>query len=338
MSRGKDARQRLLGLVLFLSCVGCRGFSQRPAEQADLAALPAPPRRTPDVPPARPLCIPGDPTAPPSGLRARSLESPPLLASAAAAPVPAPPLQPGPASLPPLASTLPAASVTPFRRLAQQAAASYAAIDGYAARLRQREQVGGKDHPEEVMLVKFRKEPWSIYLKWVGVEARGREVVHVPGRFDGKIHTRLAAGDVPLMPAGMHFAVAPDSILARGRSRYPISEASLGTLVYRFSQLVTDVDRGDRHAGTLAFLGVQRRPEFAAPVEGVDQIIPPGREPLLPRGGRRLWCFAPDSHLPVLVRTRDHTGHEVEYYCYDQLRPARFTDADFNPDLLWASR
>jgi hypothetical protein len=229
--------------------------------------------------------------------------------------------------------------VSPLHRLAQQATAAYASLDGYSARLRQREQVNGKDRPEEVMLVKFRKEPWSIYFKWVGPEGQGREVVYVKGPGDGKIHSRLAAGDMPLFPAGSTFAVAPDSLLARGRSRHTITDAGLGRLLDWFGPLLEAAERGDRGPGSVTYLGPQTRPEFAAPLETVEQVVPPGRESPLPRGGRRLWFFAPDSHLPVLISTRDDTGHEVEYYCYDQLQyPVHFSDDDFNPDRLWAKR
>jgi hypothetical protein len=189
------------------------------------------------------------------------------------------------------------------------------------------------------MLVKFRKEPWSVYFKWVGTEGKGREVVYVKDHGDGKIHTRLAAGDVLLMPAGATFAVAPDSPLARGRSRHPITDAGIGRLLEWFGPLVDATERGDRSPGSLTYLGTQTRPEFAGPVEAVEQVVPPGREPALPRGGRRLWFFAPDSHLPLLISTRDQTGHEVEYYWHEQLQfPVHFGDDEFNPDRLWARR
>jgi hypothetical protein len=46
----------------------------------------------------------------------------------------------------------------------------------------------------------------------------------------------------------------------------------------------------------------------------------------------------PVSHLPVLMSTRDQRGHEVEYYCYDNLQyPLRLGDDDFNPDRLFGN-
>src|SRR5205085_3781407 len=65
------------------------------------------------------------------------------------------------------------------RELYRDAAQRYAAIDSYIVRLRRREQVNGKDQPEELLLVKFRKQPTSVYFKWLGKEGHGREVVYV---------------------------------------------------------------------------------------------------------------------------------------------------------------
>jgi hypothetical protein len=223
-----------------------------------------------------------------------------------------------------------------LRALYRDAADRYARISSYIVRLRRREQVNGKDHPEEVLLVKFRKNPWSIYFKWLGKEGNGREVIYVRGRYEDKIHTLLAAGDIPLMPAGKRIALAPDNALVRSSSRHSIHEAGIGTMIDTFGEVVSTAERAGARA-LVKSVGVVSRPELAAPCEAVEQIIPPGGEPLLPRGGRRLWFFDSSStKLPVLVITQDETGHEAEYYCYDRfLFPVDLDDSDFNPDELW---
>jgi hypothetical protein len=236
-----------------------------------------------------------------------------------------------------------AAAVNPqaqLRQIARLAAERYAALDCYQARFIRQEQVGGKEKPREVMLFKFRKQPFSVYFKWTGVEGQGREAIYVQGQHEGKIHTLLADNDVLGIRGGGRFAVAPDSFMVKGRTRHPITEAGIGSLVEHFGRLVEAADRGDPRSGQLAYLGPQSRPELPAPPEAVQQTIPPGGESLLPHGGRRWWFFAADSHLPVLVITHDEKDHEVEYYCYDSLQvpAAPFTDDDFNPDRLWPKR
>jgi hypothetical protein len=226
-----------------------------------------------------------------------------------------------------------------IRQLYCEASERYAKIDSYIARLRRREQVNGKNKPEELLLFKFRKQPWSVYFKWLGPEGAGREVVYVQGRNGNMIHTLLAAGDMPLAPAGRRMALAPDNIFVRAASRHAITEAGIGTLIDQFGKLVNSTEQDHGPQGTLTYLGVQKRSEFETTVDVVEQVIGPGKEPLLPQGGRRLWMFDPQSKLPAVLITTDQNMHEVEYYCYDRLQyPVHLDDADFDPDRLWPTK
>jgi hypothetical protein len=243
---------------------------------------------------------------------------------------------PAKAPPPPVVVTTPAAPGDSVRRLHQLATGRYATMDSYIARLTRREQVNGKNGPEEIMLFKFRKEPWSIYFKWLGETGKGREVVYVKGQHENKIHTLLAAGDMPLMPAGKRLALPIDSSLVRSACRHPITEAGIGASIERLGTLLSATERGDKTAGTLTALGPQARAEFRRPAEVVEHVIPAGAEPELPRGGRRQYWFDPETNLPLLVIARDEKDQEVEYYRYDKLLfPVKLDADDFDPDKLW---
>src|SRR5262249_42877590 len=140
---------------------------------------------------------------------------------------------------------------------------------------------------------------------------------YVKGQHGNQIHTLLAAGDVPLWPAGKRMALSPDNPMVRSASRHAITEAGIGVAIDHFGTLLAGVEKGAAKFGAVKYLGAIKRPEFETSVETVEQVIPPGQEPQLPRGGRRWWMFDPSSRLPVLLITQDETGHEVEYYCYD---------------------
>ena len=120
-----------------------------------------------------------------------------------------------------------------LKQVIQQANDSYGKLDSYVARLTRREQINGKNKPEELMLFMFRKAPWSVHFKWLGTEGHDREVVYVNGQYESKIHTLLAAGDVPFMPAGKRMSLAPDSFLVKSAARYPITEAGMGASIDR---------------------------------------------------------------------------------------------------------
>lgn len=222
-----------------------------------------------------------------------------------------------------------------LRRLHQRSVTTYAKMDTYMLRLKRREVVGGKARPDELILAKFRKEPFSVYLKWLGEEGKGREVAFVKGRYEDQIHTLMAPGDLFLF-AGKVFKVPCDSPLVKSNSRYPITEAGMGPLIDRFGRLVMALEKGEPHEGTGEYLGTKKRPEFEEPVEVVLQTLPAKSDPNLPVGGRRWWHFDAQTGLPVLVITNDEKDREVEYYCHDRFQyPANLDEDDFDPTKLW---
>lgn len=315
MRFGKDASWLLLAAALAVA--GCQGLRHR--------RNPAPtpqPRRVPDTKPAPPLRID---SAPDRAVPAPSsnLDNPPL------------PQSPAPAKNPDTAPSDPLADV---RRVYRRAAETYASVDGYVARMRRRETVAGKDGAEETIELKLRKQPWSVHLKWIGGEGVGREVVYAQGRHDDKLHTKLAPTD-PGVFLLKRIALSPDDPRVRGKSRHRITEAGVGAMLEHLGACLTAADRGDRRLGALSYVPPQPRPEFATALEGIQQVIPPGNEPGLPNGGRRLCLFNPATHLPALITTCDERNHEVEFYCYEGFQTAvSLTDADFDPDQLWATR
>lgn len=224
----------------------------------------------------------------------------------------------------------------PARNLYHKTMARLATLDSYIVRLVRKEVINGKNKPQETLLLKYRKAPLSIYFKWLDSEGVGREVVYVEGMYENKIHTLLAAGDVPFMPAGKRMAFAPDSILVRSASRHNIKDAGFVPLVEGLGRAIIGQSKGDMRYGSVKYTAANKRPEFGFPVESLEHFIPAGVENELPKGGRRIVCFDPQSSLPMLIITFDETNHEVEYYKYDRFQfPTRLDENDFNPDYLW---
>jgi hypothetical protein len=319
------------------------------ATDIPLVAVPPPPLGAPAAGPTSAAPAPPPPAPPPS---APPPPAPPPLATSALPPPPAPPAPaqaarlapPVPAEAPTPVSTLapapvpapaPAAAVT-ARQLYETARDRFAGMDSYIARLTRQEVVGGKRNPEEVIAFSFRKQPWSVHFRWVGKEACGREIVYVKGRYEGKLHTLLAAGDSFLLPAGRRISLLPDNPLVLDKCRHPVTEAGIGAGIERIGTLLEAQARGDRRCGTLRLVGAVKRPEFAAPACALEHRIPPGYDAGLPKGGTRTWYFDPELKLPTLLVTLDENKVQVEYYRYDRLQhPVKLDDDDFNPDKLW---
>jgi Protein of unknown function (DUF1571) len=222
----------------------------------------------------------------------------------------------------------------PLRVLYQRAAQRHATMDSYIFRLKRREVVKGRKMPEEVLLVKVRRQPYSVFVKCLSEPGKGREVIYVEGKYKNQIQVLLPKNDLRSL-LGRRHSVALDDPQVRAESRHPITQTGFGSMIDHFGRVVASVEKGDARAGVVKYLGRQKRPEFAQEVEAVRELVPAG-DPDLPKGGERLWYFDADSGLPVLRIARDRNGREIEYYCHDHIQwPVRLDDDDFNAEKLW---
>jgi hypothetical protein len=261
----------------------------------------------------------------------------PAVPQVKAADSPAAPVNPPVPSAPPTVAEQaePAAgqSTDKLTQLHQAAAARYAGMDSYIARLKRVEEVNGKVRPEELILFKFRKEPWSVYFKWIGAEGKGREASYVKGSYEDKLYTMLAPGDSLLMPAGKVMGLDPFGYLVRSNSRHTINEAGIGAMIDRYGKLVQN------QPSSLSYQGQVRKPEYAHPLEEVLQTIHAGQDPLLAKGGSRRWYFDSQTGLPVMLMTWNAERQLVELYAYDELlHPVKLDDNDFDPNVIWKKK
>lgn len=230
-----------------------------------------------------------------------------------------------------------------MKRIHQAAAAAYAKIDAFEARLTRRETINGKPNPQEVIRFQFRQQPYSVHLKWIGgdPDAFGREVIYVQGMYQNKMHIKPSKGDSPF-PVRVSFA--PDDSTVRSKSRHDIREAGMAQAVNHMGAVLKAIDQNPSNRPRLKYLGGIQRAEYASKMEAIEETIPPKIEQLFPQGAKRTYFFdttvgAPSTGLPVLVVAFDHTGREVEYYCFDRfLFPVRFNDGDFDPDKVWSKK
>jgi len=333
-------------LALSLAGFGCQQQMPRPEDNTTAqhrpAPRPAPPLEitNPPLPPPVPSVQPPFAQAPPGATAERVAAKPadqePLL-TPDSLPRLLPPvlkrlpsLSEGPPAIPP------PAKASPLRTLYRLATERFANTPAFLARFRRREQVDGEQRPEELILFKYRLKPASIYMRWLGEEAKNREVVYVQGQYDNMLHLLPGVND----PFGQAFngrsAIARlDSARGLGKERYPICETGIGALIDRFGRLVDAVDHGDGQIGSVKYLGLVKRPEFDTPVAAVLHLIPPGLDSGMPKGGQRLWHFDAALRFPVLVIAQDAQDQEVEYYCFDQfLFPGQLQDDEFNPANL----
>ncbi len=218
------------------------------------------------------------------------------------------------------------------RQLYEKAEASYATIDSYISRLVRHNPAANGKTTEEILILYFRKHPWSVRFKWLAGPGRGREVLYVKGRHENKIHVVTAPGDIPLLPGGQKMALSLDSPLVTRASKTPITESGIGAFIERFGRSVVASEHGNTSTDQLTVRGEQQRPDYDVPLIMVEEKVPPNGDEDIPRGGRRLIGFHSQLHLPVLCILHNEVGQEVSYFRFDRLElNVHLTDADFDP-------
>ena len=113
-------------------------------------------------------------------------------------------------------------------RLVGEASRAWAQVNDYTCILVRRERVRDRLQPEEVMLMKVRREPSSVYLRWVAPQALAKqEACYVAGRNEGKMRVRGAG----LFGAIGFVSLEINDPRGRERSTHTITEAGVGPLI-----------------------------------------------------------------------------------------------------------
>ena len=97
----------------------------------------------------------------------------------------------------------------------------------YTTTFSKQERLNGCLGDSQVMNMKVRHKPFSVYMKWL-VGDKGRELLYVDGENDGKMLARVGGIRGRLLPA---LKLDPNGSLAMKESRYPITKAGILELV-----------------------------------------------------------------------------------------------------------
>jgi hypothetical protein len=103
----------------------------------------------------------------------------------------------------------------------------FSVFSDYIATFFKRERVDGVLGDGQIVNIKVRHEPFSVYMKWV-VGDRGREVLYVDGKNDGKLLVKKGGFAGRILGA---LKLDPNGSLAMKESRHPVTKAGLLNLV-----------------------------------------------------------------------------------------------------------
>jgi hypothetical protein len=267
-------------------------------------------------------CPAGSGQAPPGQTVPRYAQTPPGQA------VPGYPQVPPGQAVPPPAAAAAASPLDEPLRLIAQAGEAYRGVRDYTCLFVKRERLRGQLQPENLMEMKVRTQPFSVYFHWASPATfAGQQACYVDGRNGGmmRVHSNGIAGVVGFV------TLDPRDPRAAQNSRHTITEAGIGNLIERFRQR-WEVERrlNQTQIRVAQYLYNQR------PCTRVEAIHPANTGQFY--AYRSVVYFDNGTHLPIRVEAYDWPrpgapagGDLLESYSYVNLRlNVGLSDRDFN--------
>jgi hypothetical protein len=116
------------------------------------------------------------------------------------------------------------------------AAQVYQGVKDYTCTMVKQERVKGVLHDEHVIVLKFRVQPFSVYMKWVPPSPKdvaGQEVAYVHGKNNNMMRVHAASG----LPKMMGFiSISPTDPRVQQHSKHVITETGIGNLIARIQK------------------------------------------------------------------------------------------------------
>ena len=114
--------------------------------------------------------------------------------------------------------------------LLQEAKRNYTAVKDYTCTMVSQERVRGKLEERQIMQLKMKTEPFSVYMKWLAPkDSVNQEVAFVAGKNNNKMRVK----SVKLGQGGLlgFMSIDPNDPRVLERSRHNILEAGIGNMI-----------------------------------------------------------------------------------------------------------
>lgn len=181
-------------------------------------------------------------------------------------------------------------------------------------------------HEPERIACKFRRRPFSVYMRWLDPEVKYGESTYVAGQEADKVRFIPRNGLFGLSPT-LH-KVELTTPVTWGEARYPMTEFGLERMMER--TLTTLSEAGDEY--TVSYEGLTQIAGHSGAVHFFRFELPPRK---FPASIREVYIDAA-SDLPAATRILFPSGRLDAAYVWSEVNPAvTFSDEDF---LLEAER
>jgi hypothetical protein len=218
----------------------------------------------------------------------------------------------------PAATAAPTSPMDEPVRLIREAQQAYQNVRDYTCLLIKRERMGGALPPDNVMEMKVRTQPFSVYMRWLQPHSEaGQEVCYVAGRNDGKmrVHPKGVLGAVGFV------SLDTNDPRVRQTSRRSITEAGIGNTIERFAK-AWEYERNQNLTSQVQVGEYEYNRRRCIRVEAVHPTNPNGYF----HHFRDVVYFDKETHLPIRLefydwpRQQGDPGQLVEVYSFANMR------------------
>jgi Protein of unknown function (DUF1571) len=210
----------------------------------------------------------------------------------------------------------------------QEAKSNYAAVKDYTCMLVSQERIDGKLGDENIMQMKVKVQPFSVYLKWLGpAKDVGREVAYVQGKNNNKM--RVKSKETGILG---FISIDPTDPRVLKTSRHTIRDAGIGHMIDETIK-AWEIDRASGKAKVLPALQAEYNKRECLKIE-VVHLEKNAQTPCY----RTVIYLEKVSKLPIRLENYDWPrqggpadGEKLEVFSYPNLQfNVGLTDAEFN--------
>ncbi|GAA5194712.1 DUF1571 domain-containing protein [Ferrimonas gelatinilytica] len=204
-----------------------------------------------------------------------------------------------------------------------EAEAAYDRVESYTAIFHKQQRIAGELLDEETIFLKFRKQPYSLYMKWVTEPYKGSELLYVVGWNKGRIKAHRG-GFFSFIVRNL----APNDPKLMENDLRPVTSTGVGFLL----QTVAINMRKAIKAGVLTFTDHGKESVYGRDTQVMVIDILPNENAEDYDGARFVINQDVESKILIRIRVYDRKGQLIENYGYENLNlDARLSDADFDP-------
>jgi len=203
-----------------------------------------------------------------------------------------------------------------------EAEVAYDRVESYTAIFHKQQRIAGELLDEENIFLKFRKKPYSLYMKWVTEPYKGSELLYVVGWNKGRIKAHRG-GFFGFVVRNLD----PNDPKLNENELRPVTSTGVGFLL----QTIAINMRKAIKAGVLTLTNRGKENVYGRDTQVMVIDIP--YENAEDYDGAQ-FVINQDVESKILLRIRvyDRDGRLVENYGYENLKlDARLSDADFDP-------